>query len=333
SAAPALPADAQVLRLILGSLVSRALGVAAELGIADLLKDGPMSSRDLAMRTGSNPDALYRTLRALAGVGVFEARADRSFANNELSTALRADVPRSVRANALWFNDISGWTAWGRFDHSVRTGKPAFEEVFGTDCFTWLRGHPSSFDVFQQTMTELSAASGNAVAEAYDFSSVRKLVDVVLLPQLAPPRGLRPSRVNGFRRCGGAILPQIRARRAARLRADGEDGVGCSSSFLCRSSRGCSRSFGGACCSTADRYRVSAWTSRAPGSWPGLANRARSVPRSCCRRLRVAACNDVASGARHRSCALEGEPGQLPGAREVHVIIALSATSVGSAPR
>ena len=42
---PALapPPDAQLLRLILGSFVSRALAVAAELNVADLLKEGPMS--------------------------------------------------------------------------------------------------------------------------------------------------------------------------------------------------------------------------------------------------------------------------------------------------
>ncbi len=178
SSAPALPPDAQLLQLVLGMFVSRALGVVAELGVADLLKEGPMGLSELARRTGSNPDGLYRVLRALAAAGVFEAHADRQFANNELSTFLRADVQGSVRANALWFSDVSGWTAWGRLDHSVRTGKPAFDEVFGSDCFTWLEGHASSFSIFQQAMTGLSAASGNAVAAAYDFSPIRTLVDV-----------------------------------------------------------------------------------------------------------------------------------------------------------
>ena len=178
SAAPALRPDAQLLQLIFGMFVSRAVGVAAALGIADLLKDGPMGLKELARRSESNPDALYRVLRALVATGVFEMHAEQRFANNELSTFLRADVAGSVRASALWFSDVSGWTAWGRLDHSVRTGKPAFEEVFGKDCFTWLERHPASFAIFQQAMTELSAASGHAVATAYDFSTVRKLVDV-----------------------------------------------------------------------------------------------------------------------------------------------------------
>jgi len=177
-AAPALSPDAQLLQLVLGMFTSRSLAVVAELGVADLLKERAMDVQELARLTDSNPDGLYRVLRALTAIGVFQAQADRCFANNELSTLLRTDVPGSMRANVLWFNDVSNWTAWGRLDHSVRTGKPAFDEVFGSDCFTWLQGHASSFAVFHQTMTGLSAASGSAVAAAYDFSSVGKLVDV-----------------------------------------------------------------------------------------------------------------------------------------------------------
>lgn len=178
AAMPSPPPDAQLLQLILGMFTSRAIGVAAELGVADLLKDGPLGIEELAARTGAAPDGLYRMLRALAAVGVFELQADRRVANSQLSVLLRSDVRGSQRANALWFNDVSGWMAWGRLDHSVRTGKPAFDEVFGKDCFSWLESHPASLAVFQQTMTSLSAASGSALAEAYDFSPIRKLVDV-----------------------------------------------------------------------------------------------------------------------------------------------------------
>jgi ubiquinone/menaquinone biosynthesis C-methylase UbiE len=174
----ALPPDARLLQLVLGMFVSRALGVAAELGVADVLQEGPLELKELARRTGSDPDGLYRMLRALAAVGVFELQADQRLANNELSALLRADVAGSMRANVLWFSDVSGWRAWERLDHSVRTGKPAFDEAFGSDCFTWLGAHPASLAVFQQTMTGLSLASGSALAAAYDFSSLRKVVDV-----------------------------------------------------------------------------------------------------------------------------------------------------------
>jgi hypothetical protein len=50
-------------RLVNGYQVTQAIHVAAVLGIADLLADGPRTSDDLAA-TESHPGALYRQLRA-----------------------------------------------------------------------------------------------------------------------------------------------------------------------------------------------------------------------------------------------------------------------------
>ena len=66
-----LPVGQQLNHLISGGWVAQAVGVAAELGIADRLADGPRSSDDLAQATGAHPRALYRLLRALASVGIF----------------------------------------------------------------------------------------------------------------------------------------------------------------------------------------------------------------------------------------------------------------------
>jgi hypothetical protein len=165
-------------QLLLGQFISRSIYLAADLRIADLLRDGALSLTELATQTGSNPDALYRVLRALAGIGVFEERPERHFANSELSTYLRRDVVGSLAPMASWLGDASGWTAWGRLDHSVRTGKPAFDEVFGSDCFTWMQSHEPSLRVFQEAMTGYTALTSRAVLEAYDFSSVGTLLDV-----------------------------------------------------------------------------------------------------------------------------------------------------------
>ena len=51
--------------------VSQAIHVAASLGIADHLRDGPRSVEELAAATGSRAPSLYRLLRALASVGIF----------------------------------------------------------------------------------------------------------------------------------------------------------------------------------------------------------------------------------------------------------------------
>src|SRR6185503_13410617 len=75
-------------RLANGFQVTQAIHVAAVLGIADLLADGPRSSDDLAAATGSHPRALYRLLRALAAVGVFREEAERRFALTPMGACL-----------------------------------------------------------------------------------------------------------------------------------------------------------------------------------------------------------------------------------------------------
>src|SRR3954453_17000529 len=88
---------AQLEHLVSGSWISQAIGVAAELGIADLLTDGPQSVAKLAEHTGSHPRALYRLLRALAGIGVFSEVEPECFELTPMAEPLRADAPRSVR--------------------------------------------------------------------------------------------------------------------------------------------------------------------------------------------------------------------------------------------
>ena len=88
-------------RLINGHQLSQAICVAAELGVADILADGERTSDYLADATGTNADALYRLLRALASVGVLREEKGRLFALTELGKPLRSDAPDSVSAIAV----------------------------------------------------------------------------------------------------------------------------------------------------------------------------------------------------------------------------------------
>ena len=171
------PPEQQLMQMIMGTFVSRSLTVAADLGIADMLHEGSRSAEELATATETHADGLYRVLRALTSVGVFNELPGRRFENNALSQPLREDAKGSVRAMASWINDSIGWQMW--LDYSVQTGKPAAKEVFGTDdIFGYLRDQPASFRKFQRAMTGFSAMTGAEVAAAYDFSGINHLVDV-----------------------------------------------------------------------------------------------------------------------------------------------------------
>jgi hypothetical protein len=96
-----------------GFIVSRAIYVAAKLGIADLLTDGPRDVDELAARSGAHPPSLYRFLRALGSVGIFTETAPRTFALTESAEMLRTDIPGSLRAPAIYYNEYS-YRTWER---------------------------------------------------------------------------------------------------------------------------------------------------------------------------------------------------------------------------
>jgi hypothetical protein len=157
--------------------ISQSIYVAAKLGIADLLKDGPKSSDELAAAVEANPDALYRVLRVLASAGVFAEIEHRRFTLTPLAGQLQTGVPGSLRGAAIFFGDDQNWRTWGELLYSVKTGKPAFEHVFGTGFFEWTFQHAAS-DIFSASATAVSMLESMAVAAAYDFSGFRTIVDV-----------------------------------------------------------------------------------------------------------------------------------------------------------
>ena len=92
-----LPPQAVVLQMAMSALISQALGVAAKLGIADVLNDGPKTAAEIAVATGTHERSIYRILRSLASTGVFTEIAERKFQNTPLSEVIRSNVPGSMR--------------------------------------------------------------------------------------------------------------------------------------------------------------------------------------------------------------------------------------------
>ncbi|PYS51345.1 MAG: methyltransferase [Acidobacteria bacterium] len=160
-----------------GFWTTQSIYVAARLGIADLLKDGPKTSEELARATNTNAFMLYRVLRALAGLGIFAEDEQKRFGLTPLAEPLQSG-PNSFRAMAIHLAENSSWKAWGNLLESVRTGETAFTLANGAEVFPYYAEHKESFEPFNEAMTNLSEAVIKAVVPAYDFSSIRKLVDV-----------------------------------------------------------------------------------------------------------------------------------------------------------
>ncbi|MBI5686949.1 MAG: methyltransferase [Verrucomicrobia bacterium] len=168
-------ADA-LLQMITGFWTSQAVLVAAKLGIADLLKDGPKPCAELARSAGVRPQALYRLLRALASVGVFREEEEGCFGLTPLGARLQTGVPGSLRAFTL-FQEYQ-YRAWEAVLHSLRTEETTFDKVQGQPLFPYLAAHPAVAAVFNEGMTNLTAQVAAAVVAAYDFAQFGTLVDV-----------------------------------------------------------------------------------------------------------------------------------------------------------
>jgi hypothetical protein len=171
------PLPPLLFQMATGYWVSQAIYVAAKLNIADLLADGPQSCVTLAEWTGSNPASLFRLMRALASVGIFSlVRKDR-FALTRLAESLQTGAPGSLRATVITIGEIH-YQACGNLLHSIQTGSPAFNTVFGASLFDYLKHNSGAAETFNGGMTNLSSMLAYAVLMAYDFSGISSIVDV-----------------------------------------------------------------------------------------------------------------------------------------------------------
>jgi hypothetical protein len=168
------PSSDGLLRLVYGYQVSQAIHVAAALGIADQLADGPRAVGDLASATATHAGTLHRLLRALAAVEVLHEEPDGTFG----LTALGAELRGPAGAVAAFVGRPNHWTAWGHLLHSVRTGENAFRAVHGVDVWEYRAQHPEEGAIFDAAMTGFSRRVNAAVAAAHDFSRHGVIVDV-----------------------------------------------------------------------------------------------------------------------------------------------------------
>src|SRR4051812_19410205 len=103
--------------ILIGSMKTQAIHVAAELGLADVLAAGQRDIASLAQVTGTNPAALFRLMRALCSLGLFSER-DGRYSITLLGESLRSDAPGSLRPFARLLGGDAWWRAWGALGHS-----------------------------------------------------------------------------------------------------------------------------------------------------------------------------------------------------------------------
>lgn len=174
-----VPPPLRLYQLGVGHYFSRALYLAAKLGIADLLREGPRDCRELAVSTETHAPSLNRVMRLLASAEVFEEEEDGRFALTPMGEFLRTGVPGSMRASVMLFAGIGVQDAWKELEYCVRTGQPAFrKENPDGDPFSAMAKNPEMAAVFDEAMAAFAPVTSAAVAAAYDFSVFGTVADV-----------------------------------------------------------------------------------------------------------------------------------------------------------
>lgn len=173
-----LPPPVQVLMLTHGKRIAQVVYAVAKLGVADRLADGPRTVAELAEAVDARPEPLYRVLRCAAGAEVLAEPALRTFALTPLGAALRTGVPGSVRDMVLLNGEEESWRPYGDILHTVRTGEPAFEHLYGRSFFAHLRENPEIAAVFDAAMTQMSRFTGKLLAGQADFTKFPVIADI-----------------------------------------------------------------------------------------------------------------------------------------------------------
>jgi SAM-dependent methyltransferase len=151
--------------------------VVATLRIAEHLAAGTTGIGELAAAAGCDADALHRVLRHLVGKGVFQEPAPGRFALNPAAEGL---LDPAVRLGL----DLDGFGgrmagAWGSLLTAVRTGAPAYHEVFGRPFWEDLDAHPDIAASFDALMGPAGHGTPDPeVLVAGDWRDVRTVVDV-----------------------------------------------------------------------------------------------------------------------------------------------------------
>lgn len=165
--------DAVLWDFLRGAMTTKALGIVADLRIAERLVDGPRPVEDLAREAGVEADVLHRLLRALASDGVFAEEEPGVFRNTDGSELLR-------RPGWAEFAHLFGgvfYQAVADLDRAARTGTATFPDTFGSDFWSWLGARAEERAVFDRAMAGGKERSAERLADL-EWRDGETVVDV-----------------------------------------------------------------------------------------------------------------------------------------------------------
>ena len=141
-APPSLPPHVQLIQMGTGGAVANVVHIAAKLGLADKLADGPKSAVELAGPLALHAPSLHRLMRTMASLGILTEGELLRFSLTKLGEALKTDAPGSARSTLLMTGSSWVGSGFANLLHSLQTGRTGFEKAQGMPFFDYLAQHP-----------------------------------------------------------------------------------------------------------------------------------------------------------------------------------------------
>ncbi|WP_099608683.1 methyltransferase [Vibrio coralliilyticus] len=172
------PAPFQLLEISSQFWKSRALYTAAHLDIATILDDKTLPIDALAQQTKCDPNYLYRVLRMLASIGIFNETSPKHFANNEVSVYLGRHE-NSVRSMIMMHHSAEMTAPWfDTFNDGLEKSQAPFELKHGVPLFEYMDQNKEFDELFSQAMDEVEAIGSDSFATDFNWDSFDRLIDL-----------------------------------------------------------------------------------------------------------------------------------------------------------
>ncbi|MBB5160012.1 acetylserotonin O-methyltransferase [Saccharopolyspora phatthalungensis] len=165
----------KLLSILSGHWAARAVHVAAEIGLADVLRREPLTAREVAQQTSCDPGAVDRLLRYLTHLGVVRQVGQSAYSNTALGELLRADNPFSDLTR-MYGGEFYG--AWDEFASAVRTGRTAFSHRYGAEHFDYFADHPTAARTFDRSMQAVANLVADGLCRAFTFPAETTVIDI-----------------------------------------------------------------------------------------------------------------------------------------------------------
>jgi hypothetical protein len=161
---------------IMGFASTQAIYVAVKLKIPDLLESEPQTYGDLARKSRCKPPLLHRFLGTLAAMGVVRHSAGDRFALTAAGRLLCRNARPGLRDWALWWGGLQ-YMAASKLEDTLRTGRTAFDTVYGRSVYDYLQTHPKDRRIFNDAMNSLGL-SFEALVSRHNFGQYARIVDI-----------------------------------------------------------------------------------------------------------------------------------------------------------